>query len=194
MSEKEVKKIGQGISTSLSRWRDNVKEGKSILDDLKGRLYEKDEKSIKEEREEFDVETCDLCSRLDEILVALTEIVSELKESHEKSVGVEQLRNLSMSMNSTARSSTNSSLSVPQIMEFPSCLLTTSDLVSWSSSLVSGYSSQLSMNRTVVRTFCHLKNKEEALFLTSVWLLQPGLDSQAQEAEFCISQIIKETS
>jgi len=192
MGEKEVKRIGQHISSSLAKWRENVKEGKTILDTIKERLYEEDDKTQKSETSEFDVEVCELMIKLDDIVVVLSEVVSELRESCDKAIGVEQLKNLSM--NSTTRSLSTSSVcdTSSHILVLPSCLLTTSDLVSWNCSLVQSYSTQVEMNRSVAKSFCHLKSREEALFLLSVWLLQPGLDSQCQVAQFCLSQLSKE--
>lgn len=66
-----------------------------------------------------------------------------------------------------------------------------SSLSSWCSSLLSAHSRQLEMDKMVVSTICHLGHRDESLYLTSVWSLQPALATDAQVAEASLEAILQ---
>jgi len=65
-----------------------------------------------------------------------------------------------------------------------------SSLSSWCSSLLSAHSRQLEMDKMVVSTVCHLGHRDESLYLTSVWSLQPALGTDAQVAEASLEALL----
>eukprot|EP00092_Neocalanus_flemingeri_P078253 GFUD01097287.1.p1 GENE.GFUD01097287.1~~GFUD01097287.1.p1 ORF type:complete len:236 (+),score=60.50 GFUD01097287.1:127-834(+) len=226
MSEKEVKKICSCVSLSTVKWKLANRQGKIILDFICGKVYSEDkddQENSKTIDERFDEELHAKCQTLANILDTMSEAVAELEGIEDKAVGLEQLCDISASMNKSSNQSFNSSSSNNQnssnymnSSNYPnssmnymnssnyqnssmieldkSVLLLSSDLTKWTQSILNCYKNQLKMNQIVTKNICHLKSREEALFHLSIWVVQPALDPQCLVAECAVEQTIKSCS
>eukprot|EP00092_Neocalanus_flemingeri_P088728 GFUD01112150.1.p1 GENE.GFUD01112150.1~~GFUD01112150.1.p1 ORF type:complete len:184 (-),score=57.85 GFUD01112150.1:128-679(-) len=166
MSEKEVKKICSCMSLNLVKWKLASKEGKIILDYICCKLYskEKDEENNKSIDDHFDEELHVKCQTLANILNKMSEAVAEIELGEDKAVGLEQLCDLSVSMNKSILSnkSFNSSSSNnhnSSIIELDKSVLLSSDLTKWTQTILKCYKNQLKMNQIVSQNICHLRSR-----------------------------------
>ena len=217
MSGKEVKKICSVTSSNLLKWKLCSKEGKLILESITGKLYkessEEVENQIKEEA--FDEETQKNCQTLREILVKMRNIVEEMENVEDKCLGLSQLCDMSSASfnkqssntsSSVVRASSNTSSSVlstsssakseqsSSCIEMDSSVIYTDDLSQWTQNILECHKQQLRMNEMVAQSICHVKSREEALFLVSVWVCQPSVNTQYEAAVFAIEQTLKQSS
>merc|ERR1712096_74587 len=93
------------------------------------------------------------------------------------------------SFNSSSSNNQNFSL-----IELDKSVLPSSDLTKWTQTILKCYKNQLKMNQIVSKNICHLKSREEALFHSSIWVAQPGLDTECLVAECAIDQTLKSCS
>lgn len=216
MSEKEVKKICSSFSVNILTWKLASKEGKLVLGEICDYLYnkEKDESHSDMRDSQFDVELQAKCETLMNILDKMSEVVKGVEVAHEKSVGVEQLCDISANVNkslsispmkksgeisvvtsnyneslNSSSSNTNSSL-----IELDKSVILSSDLAKWTQTILTSYTNQLKMNQIVAKNICHLSSRPEALFHMSIWAAQPGLDTECLIAEFSMEQTLKSCS
>merc|ERR1719481_934560 len=164
---------------------------------------------------QFDVQLQAKCETLTNILDKMSEAVKGIEVAYEKSVGVEQLCDISAnvnkslsisplkksgdisvvtsnyneSLNSSSSNNTNSSL-----IELDKSVILSSDLAKWTQTILTSYTNQLKMNQIVVKNICHLSSRPEALFHMSIWVAQPGLDTECLISEFAMEQTLKSCS
>ena len=93
------------------------------------------------------------------------------------------------SFNSSSSNNPNTSL-----IELDKSVLLSSDLTNWTQTVLKCYRNQLKMNQIVAKNICHLKTREEALFHSSIWVAQPGLDTECLVAECAMEQTLKSCS
>lgn len=204
MGEREVRKICSSISQALAQWKMAVMQGRLILDALSSSLY-----SSAEDKSDWQPAVQANILTLEKFLSSMKESVAQLEIASEKASGLEDLVNLSKDTSSTVNQSLNysrgkaqdllincatsnlSQCSSASISLNSSTLLFPCSLTEWATTLLKSYRAQLDMNSVVVRTFCHLSSVKEAQYLTSVWTVQPSLDTEAQVAEVSVEATLK---
>ena len=208
-----MRKICAGFSVNILTWKLASKEGKLVLGEICEYLYSKDrdEREANKSDSQFDEQLQTKCHTLLNILEKMSEAVKGIEAVYEKSTGFEQLCDISANMSksvsispvkkvvdisSTNNESLNSSSSNPNssLVELDKSVLLSSDLAKWTLTVLTCYKNQLKMNQIVAKNICHLKSRPEALFHMSIWVAQPGLDTECIVAECAMEQTLKSCS